>query len=153
MFELRNIREIRQDSFTKQKELAEKIGIKVDAYAKYEQGKSIPSLKTIFNYAKFYNLNIDYILGLEEKRSYSNYDTYNKKLIANNLKVLRLRRNLSQRGLAIKIGITQAAIQRYESSLSNPSLKTLFKYYKFFNFSFNDLVTKDFNLLYNKEKK
>lgn len=144
MFELDNIKEIRKDSFKTQKELADYLGISYYAYIKYEEKQTIPSLEVIFNFSKFYNLSIDYVLGTIEQRTKASYDKFKKSLIANNLKALRLSKNLSQRGLALKLNITQAAIQRYENALSNPSLRIIFKYYKYFNFKINDLCTKDF---------
>ena len=149
MFNLSNMIDVRKDSFEKQEEIAKTLNIKHFTYAKYEQGKSIPSLETVFNFSKHYNLNIDYVLNTQEKRSNSNYKSFNKKLVASNLKALRINKGLSQRGLAMKLKITQAAIQRYENSLSNPSLSTIYKYYTFFNFTINDLCTKDFYKLFN----
>ena len=153
MYNLENLKEIRKDSFEKQEEIAKFLDIKPFTYAKYEQGKSIPSLEIVFNFSKHYNLNVDYVLGTEDKRTDSNYKNYDKYLISNNLKALRLNKGLSQRGLAMKLKITQAGIQRYESSLSNPSLATIYKYQKYFSFTINDLCTKDFNKLFKIKNK
>jgi len=144
MFDLKNLKDIRKDYFDNQKELSKKIGVSYEAYAKYEQGISIPTLETIYNFSKYYKINIDFLLGIKEKRITTNYGNYDKRLIANNLRMLRISKNLSQRGLSIKLNITQSAIHRYENGLSNPSLKVLYQYYKIFDFSFDGLCTKKF---------
>lgn len=152
MFDLTNMKDVRKDYFDSQEKVATKLGVSYYAYCKYEENEAIPSLETVFNFARHYNLSIDYILGVQQQRGKSNYSKYDKQLIANNLKALRISKGLSQRGVALKLKLTQAAIQKYEKTLSNPSLKVIYKYYKYFNFKVNDLCTKDFYNILEIEK-
>ena len=43
-------------------------------------------------------------------------------IFADRLKELRLRRNLTQKDFAEKIGVTAAALSAYENNLKNPSV-------------------------------
>ena len=141
MIDLRNLKEIRKDANVGQKEISKILNIKSDAYSKYETNGAIPSLEVIYNFAKYFELNIDYVLGLREKRTKAVYSNYDKNLVANNIRVLRINKGLSQQGLAIKLGVSQAAVNRYEHALSNPSLNILYKYCSLFNISFHELVS------------
>ena len=56
------------------------------------------------------------------------------------LKELRLENNLSQRTLAKQIGVSQAAIARWESNLQAPSIDNAIALAKFFNVSTDYLL-------------
>lgn len=136
------LKDIRKDNDIKQEEMAEYINIKRDAYSKYETGVALPNIEVVFNFSKYFGLSIDYVLGLTNKRIKTNYEKFDKKLTANNLKQLRLNKGLSQSGLARKLNITQSAIHRYENLLSNPSLNIIYKYCKLFNITFDEICSK-----------
>jgi len=133
------MRDIRKDNDMTQDEIAKILNIKKDKYSKYENSGTLPSLEIIYNFSKYFGLNIDYVLGLTNKRLRADYDSYSNDLVASNLKQLRLSKGFSQSGLARKLGITQSAIYRYENCLSNPSLNVIYSYCKMFNVSFHSL--------------
>lgn len=145
MIKFDRIKEIRKDKDITQEHIANYLNIKSKTYSKYETNVNIPSLEVIYNISKLFELNIDYVVGLTDKRIKTNYNDYDKKLIANNLRALRDSKKLSRQQLAIKLGITQSCIHRYENALSNPSLPIAYKYTKIFNISFYDLCTKQLN--------
>ena len=142
MIKLNKLKEIRKDKDILQKDIAKYLGIKKDAYSKYETNGAIPSLEIIYNFSKYFEFNIDYVLGLKEKRTTYKYDKYNEKLIIENFKNLREKNKYSQKELASKLNITQAAISRYELGLSKPSLNICYQYIKLFKISFHDFCTK-----------
>lgn len=141
MIDLRNLKEIRKDACIGQKEIAKALNIKPDAYSKYETNGAIPSLEVVYNFARYFELNIDFVLNLKEKRSKAIYPSFDRQRLVSKLQELRTSKSLSQTGLAIKLGITQSAIHRYENALSNPSLNVLDKYCKYFKITFHELVT------------
>ena len=145
MISTSRLKEVRNDKGIKQSEIAEYLGIKKDTYSKYETNGAIPSLETIFYFSKYFQLNIDFVLGLEDKRTNAKYDEYDKFLIANNLKYLRNKNNLTQISLGKKINVTHAAINFYEKGKTNPSLNIVYKYVKLFHITFHDLCAKDFS--------
>ena len=144
MIKFDRIKEIRKDKDLTQTDIANKLGIKLFTYSKYEININIPSLEIVYNISKLFGLNIDYVIGLTETRIKTNYKSFNKVLIANNLRALRDSKKLSRQQLAMKLGVTQSCIHRYENALSNPSLPIVYKYTKIFNISFNDLCSKKF---------
>ena len=69
----RRIRELREDNDLKQKQLSEYLHCTQVAYSRYELGtRDIPT-QVLIELAKYYNVSVDYILGLtDEKRPLEN---------------------------------------------------------------------------------
>ena len=142
MINFKRLKEIREDNDVIQEAMASILGVRRDTYAKWETGENIPSLEVIYNFSKYFGYTIDYVLGLTYDRPRVKYGNYDKTIISNNLKTLRVKSYLSQRDLANKLKLTHAAIGRYERSESNPSINTIYNYCKFFNITFYDLCCK-----------
>jgi transcriptional regulator with XRE-family HTH domain len=66
------IKELREKTGLKQKEFAEKLGIKVTTYNGYETGNHEPKSDFLISLAKEFNVTVDYILGLTDD-AYSYY--------------------------------------------------------------------------------
>lgn len=66
MIELLNkkIKELREADGLSQKELAEKLGIAKNTLSQYEHNKSNPSLEVIVQLSAFFDVSVDYLLGL-----------------------------------------------------------------------------------------
>ena len=65
------LKELREDSDVKQKELAEYLHIKQNTYSQYENGTRQMPTDLLISLALFYNTSVDYILGLtNEKKPY-----------------------------------------------------------------------------------
>ena len=58
------LKEIREDSDIKQKEIADYLHIKQNTYSQYENGQRQIPIDTLIQIAKFYNTSVDYLLGL-----------------------------------------------------------------------------------------
>ncbi len=58
------LKEIREDSDIKQKEIADYLHIKQNTYSQYENGQRQVPINTLIQIAKFYNTSVDYLLGL-----------------------------------------------------------------------------------------
>lgn len=65
----RRIRELREDNDKSQKEVAEYLGTAYQYYAVYEKGGSEISFERAIMLAKYYNVSLDYIAGLTDKKS------------------------------------------------------------------------------------
>ncbi len=63
---------LREDATLSKKELTEKLNIKYTTYANYEAGIREPNSDFLIKISKFYDVSIDYILGLTNIKSYSN---------------------------------------------------------------------------------
>lgn len=61
-----NIRNLREDNDYKQKEVAEYLNVSQNTYSQYETGVIELTASTLIKLAKFYNVSVDYLLGLSE---------------------------------------------------------------------------------------
>lgn len=65
----KRIRELREDNDLLQKNLAEYLNCSQVAYSRYELGtRDIPT-EVLIALSKFYNVSIDYILGLKDEKN------------------------------------------------------------------------------------
>ena len=64
----KRIRDLREDNDKTQKEVAEYLGTPYQYYAVYEKGKSEISFERAIALAKYYNVSLDYIAGLTDKK-------------------------------------------------------------------------------------
>ena len=60
------LKELRIENNLTQTQVAVKLGIRQQSYARYENGEGEPSLDTLVAIAKQYNVTVDYLLGLTE---------------------------------------------------------------------------------------
>lgn len=64
----RRIKDLREDNDKTQKELAEYLGMKQPQYYRYENGlRDIPT-DILIKLSKYYNVSVDYILGLTDEK-------------------------------------------------------------------------------------
>ena len=62
------LRDLREDSDLKQKELADFLHIKQNTYSQYENGQRQLPVDVLIELAKYYKVSTDYILGLTDKK-------------------------------------------------------------------------------------
>lgn len=65
---LRRVKELREDSDTPQKVIAEYLGVKQNTYSDYENGKIKIPLEVFFKLADYYKVSLDYLAGRTDKR-------------------------------------------------------------------------------------
>ena len=65
----KRIRDLREDSDKTKKEVAEYLGTPYQYYAVYEKGTSEISFERAIMLAKYYNVSLDYIAGLTNKKT------------------------------------------------------------------------------------
>ena len=63
------IKEIREDSYLLQRQLAEYLNCTQQTYSRYETGDLEPSLPVMAKLARFYDTSVDYLLGLTEDKT------------------------------------------------------------------------------------
>ena len=66
------MKEIRQDSDKKQKEVAEYIGIKRSTYAVLENNHNIIPLKRLNDFANYFDVSLYYVIGITDIKQYKN---------------------------------------------------------------------------------
>ena len=60
------LKAIRIESGMTQKGVCEKLGMSLNGYASYEQGRTEPNVETLKALCKLFEVNADYLLGLED---------------------------------------------------------------------------------------
>jgi len=68
------LKELRKDCKVTQLQIAEYLGVSRPTYTRYENGEREPNIETIIKIAKYFNISIDYLFGIE---SPINVDTSN----------------------------------------------------------------------------
>lgn len=66
----RKIRDLREDSDLKQKDLASMLHCSQQVYSNYELGQRDIPTDILIALAEFYHTNVDYLLGLSDNKTY-----------------------------------------------------------------------------------
>lgn len=74
-------------------------------------------------------------------------------IVNKNLKFLRVQQGMTQKQLAEKLGLKQAAIGAYEEERATPPLASLLDIIKIFNVNLDDLVKNDLSRIPEKERR
>lgn len=123
--------------------MAEILGVNRSTYSLWELGINIISLKSLCNFADYFNYSIDYVLGLTNiRKNPSLIKGLDLIKLGENIKRIRLQNELSQENIASMIGVTQACITRYEKALICISTSNLYKLSKEFKISLSELCGK-----------
>lgn len=103
-----------QDLF--QNDIANILNVKQVNISNWENGKEIIPLTKLNMYANYFNVSLDYIMKLSDKKIPSiNKNTLDKILIGKNIKIIRMQNNLSQQDLANVLNTTKSTIWAYEA--------------------------------------
>lgn len=60
------LKELRKEAHLSQGELAKAVGLTHTAIGLWEQNKRVPNLDAVISLAKFFNVSLDYLAGLED---------------------------------------------------------------------------------------
>lgn len=109
------IKDLRAKHNLNQIKAAEIMGVSKSTYARWETDEAIIPLVHLNDVCNYFNVSMDYITGLSDKK---NYDIINKKmnkeLIGKRLSEFRKSHNLTQEKLAKEINTTHSTISAYE---------------------------------------
>lgn len=132
--------DLRQDKEMTQKEVAEKLKVFVDTYSKWERGiNDIPLVKSN-ELANFYNVSLDFLLGLSDYSFDTERKDINLNLFCNRLSELRKKHHLTQSELSKKVGFTQTTYTCYENGTSIPTTFKVYYIALYYNVSLDYLV-------------
>ena len=108
--------ELREDSSLKQKDIANVLNITQQTYSLWENGTKIIPLKHLNSLCNYYDVSMDYVLGLSNVRQYDIVNrVIDKKNIGIKLKEFRKENGITQVKLAEFLNTTQSTISAYES--------------------------------------
>ena len=111
-----NIEKLRDEKDLLKKEMANIIGVVESVYCEWENEKlSIPT-KRIYQLANFFEVNIDYMIGISSERiQIKTNNEIDIKLVSLRLKEIRNSLNMTMRDLAEKFNTSSSAISNYEN--------------------------------------
>jgi len=137
------LRNIREENNLKQIDVANILGIKRATYTSYEIERDTIPIKHLNNLCNYFNVSIDYILGLTNKKQYENSRLdINQKLIKERLKDLRKTNKLTQKEIAEKLNISRSTWTGYEYGKYLIPTLILFELAKKYNCSIDYLLGK-----------
>ena len=143
MIDFSILKDIREDHDLTQEKMAEILGVKRSTYSLWELGINIIPIDDLSNFADYFDLNIDYIVGLSKNRSNNgNKSNFDINILGQNLKKLRKKNKLTQEEFGKLINVSQAAINKYESGKIQISFSNLYILSKKFNISIRELLSK-----------
>lgn len=64
------IRDLREDNYKTQQEIADILGTSQTMYARYERGANELPIRHLIKLCDYYNVSADYILGRKQKQKY-----------------------------------------------------------------------------------
>lgn len=128
-----NLRLLREENNLRQEDVANVLGISRSTYKDYELRISIIPVKYLNILSNFYNVNIDFILALSERKQIINLKSEIDKAKAGlRLKEFRKENGLTQKELANYLNTTFSTIAFYEKGrnlIATPFLYTICKTY------------------------
>ena len=94
------IRKIRKQKKLKQRDLAKILNVERSTYSGWETGKDTIPLRKLIELSNYYNLSIDYLTGLNNKKEYMFVsENINPIAIGKEIKIVRKEKNLKQKDL------------------------------------------------------
>lgn len=112
LFDLREYKDLSQIK------LADYLGITQQTYSLWEKGTKIIPLKHLNSLSNFYEISMDYIVGLKDEKNNSGIiklTELNKNEIGSRIKKIREDNNLTLRDLAKELNTTSSTISAYET--------------------------------------
>ena len=128
------LRDLREDKFWSQKEVADLLRIKRRTYVEYELENNMIPIELLSKLAVIYHVSVDYICRLTNiPTAYGTYKLYKQDIFLRNIKLLREKSNLSQKDFGAIFSYSQNTISEYEKGLRSipvDFLINLSKHYK-----------------------
>lgn len=141
------MKEIREDAGMRQKEVADKMGVTKGSYSMWECGTDTIPLRRLNQFCNLFDVSIDYVVGFNDKKKYSNAKPDIKlKITGENLKKIRNKKGLTQVQLANILKINQPTWNRYENSKTLILTVVLVELAKKYHYSIDKILGKDKDL-------
>ena len=143
MINFQKLKDIREDNDINQEQMSKILGVPRSTYSMWEIGISIIPLKHLCDFADYFDVSLDFALGLTNNKNSKNLiKGLNLEILGNNIKTIRKRNNLSQENIAEILDVTQSCIVKYEKGKIFISTENVYKLAKEFKISMNELCGK-----------
>ena len=111
------LEDLRTSRDLKKIEIAKIIRVVPSIYCEWENDRLAIPTKRLYKLAEFFEINIDYMLRLDNKKRRIKKNTdLNRKSVANNLKELRKDINISMREEAKMLNTTSSVVSNFENN-------------------------------------
>ncbi len=111
-----------------QVDMAKILKINIRNYKMYESGKRIINLEDLNKISNYFNVSLNALLNMTDNpKSYNNHKDINYIFLAFNIKLLRIKNNLTQKDLAIIMDTNNKTISKYENDSHNINVAYLKK--------------------------
>ncbi|MCI8671522.1 MAG: transcriptional regulator [Bacilli bacterium] len=138
------MKEIREEAGLKQKDIAEIMNVTKGSYSMWECGTDTIPLRRLNQFCNYFDVSIDYVVGFNNKKKYSNAKPDIKiKITGENLKKIRTKKGLTQVAIADALNINQPTWNRYENSKSLILTVVLVELAKKYHYSIDKILGKD----------
>lgn len=137
-----NLVEIREDHNFTQEDIAKILNTSQSNYSRWENGVEIIPLKKLNTLCNYFNLSMDYILGLSKDNHSIIKNELDKKAIGQNLKKFRIENDLTQTELADFLKTTQSTISAYEAGKTMILTSFLIQIVKKYNITIDKICNK-----------
>ena len=142
MFDVKRLKNIREDHDLSQAQVAKILNTSRSTYSLWELGINSIPLSSLFKFSKYFNLSIDYILDNSKSKKHSTKNSnLDLKLLGLNIKENRIKNNISQENLAKLLGVSQPCIVRYEKGIIEISIYNLYQIASILNISIDELLS------------
>ena len=119
--------EIREDNNLSQRDLASILNVSKSTYARWETQEQIIPLNRLVDFCNYFKVSMDYALNLSNVNKYKKpISSLDRKLIGNNIKLIRKKFSLTQQNLADLLNTSHSTISAYEAGKT--LILTIFAY-------------------------
>ena len=142
-----NLRYCREELEMTQEELGIILGASKQTISNWETGYTPIPFNKLIRFASLYDYSLDFIVGFTRKNTkYNKPIKIDKKLIGNNLKLLREKLNLTQQKISDKCNIYQSTYNHYETGYSLIKIIPAYSICKTYGVSMDWLVGRTNNI-------
>ena len=140
-----HLRSIRKSRHLTQKQLAINIEASERGVQQYELGERRPTYDMLITLADYFDISLDYLVGRSDNPTrYSNTLRFGEDtaifVFGVHLKKIRESRSLTQKQLALNLGVSESGIQQYELGKRKPAYDKLIALADYFDVSLDYLV-------------
>lgn len=138
------MKEIREEAGMRQRDVAKALKVTKGSYSMWECGTDTIPLKRLNQFCNYFDVSIDYVVGFNNKRKYTDSKPDIKlKITGENLKKIRLKKGLTQAGIADELNINQPTWNRYEKSKTLILTVVIIDLAKKYKYSIDKILGKD----------
>lgn len=136
-----NLKYIREEHEMTQRAVAQILGVARSAYAAWEEKISIIPLKRLIDFCNYFDVSLDYALGLTRISTYPNMrKDFDFELYRKRIKRIRKENDYTQDKIAKLLNTDNGVISRYESGKTTILTSFLVEYAKIFCVSTDYLI-------------